>query len=103
MYLEVLVDCEQSLFVRENPTSDKKSRKYANEGKERGENKARHEKTDCGGFFVLQIPVSEKREILIGRVPVSQSVFLFPFSPRPRFSRLALRFDRERFYYPVAH
>ena len=38
------LDCEQSVFVRENPTSDKKSRKYANEGKERGENKARHEK-----------------------------------------------------------
>ena len=35
-----LVDCGQSVFVRENPTSDKKSRKYANEGKERGENKA---------------------------------------------------------------
>ena len=40
-----------------------------NEGRIRRDTK----KTDCGGFFVLQIPVSEKREILIGRLPVSLS------------------------------
>ena len=45
------LDCEQSVFVRENPTRDKKSRKYANEGKERGENKARHEKNRLRRFL----------------------------------------------------
>ena len=28
-------------------------------------------KTDYGGFFVIQIPVPEKREILIGGLPVN--------------------------------
>ena len=32
--IKLNIDCEQSVFVRKNPTSDKKSRKYANEGKE---------------------------------------------------------------------
>ena len=72
------LDCEQSVFVRENPTSDKKSPKYANEGKERGENKARHEKN-----------------LFLGDRASRGS--------RLRRSPLALRFDRERFYYTVAH
>ena len=72
------LDCEQSVFVRENPTSDKKSRKYANEGKERGENKARHEKTVSFFFLFLRARASRDSRLRRSLCTWIASDFIIP-------------------------